>query len=601
MNDYREKNRENNLMATDRNPLLLLPYIAFFLPLYVEITGVGQVICIQWAMFRYQVMVGNDSQLIPLSAELIGILTGNFSGEMISGIIVWLVATLCLVGAFILTLFGHWTMDQKFFGWAPGLILISGSLFLISGLVRYAVATDPSGTSFVPAGILFILFAGWWAYRNYRTAKPQQGTGIPASQVSPIKVFGVPLKGVRWETLKKDLIILGFTSLVVKLLVISVALPALLGHVLSADMTLYYWSADTIFQGRLPYISFYSEYPQLFFIPLLVAYLPLAAAPSFTGFLITFGTMNLVFDLATLTCVYILAARFFGQNRAFCVGLMYATAFSTAFFIPILFDIIPTFFLVFSLCCFLHGKELASYLSTSVGVLLKWFPFACFPVFFISNLKNGRNMRDFRNGVFFSVLLAAACMIPFFLINQEKFFETYRFHIVRTPEAHSFVYYCDTVVSFLFHVQIPGNIFLILMILAECILLYWYFRHLDNSELTLTCVLFLSVLIFFFTNKVMATYYIVWMTPFLVLFLVGSLRHLILFYVIQIVMFLETPVLLGIVYKPYWDYSVLENSLPSIPFVFYTVKFAIFFVLLYVIIRDLRQHQTTPSSRQIQE
>jgi hypothetical protein len=592
MNDPREKNRENNLMATDRNPLLLLPYLAFFLPLYIEISGHGQAFCIQWAMFRCQVMAGDDTLLIPFSAEIISILTGNFPEELITGIIVWAVATVCLVGAFILTLRGLWTMDRKYLVWAPGLLLISGSLFLISGLVRYAVVTDPSGTIFLPAGILFILFAGWWGYRNHQKTMPQQETGAPASPVSPIILFGVPLKGIRWQTLKKDLIILAFTGLVVKLLVISVALPAL-EQILTGDMTLYYWYADSIFQGRFPYISYYAEYPQLFFIPLIIAYLPLLFGPDFTGFLFTFGTMNLLFDLGTLACVYILAARFFGQAHAFRAGFLYATAISTAFFIPILFDIIPTFFLVFSLCCFIHGKEMASYLSAAAGVLLKWFPFACFPVFFLSNLKNGRDMKNFRNGVVVSILAATVCMLPFVLLNTGKFIETYRFHIVRQPEAHSFVYYLDTIFS-PFHVQVYSHLFLIIMVLAECFLLYWYFRRLDGSDLTLTYVLFLSVLIFFLCNKVMGTYYLVWLTPFLAILLLGSLRHLVLFYAVQIVMFLETPVLLGIVYKPYWDYSVLENSLPSIPFVFYTVKFAVFFVLLYVIIRDLRHLQ--PSS-----
>lgn len=582
-------------MATDRKPLLLLPYIAFFLPLYIEVSGPGQAFCLQWAMFRYQVAVGHDTLIIPLSAEIIGILTGNFPGELISGVVVWLVATLCLVGAFILTLRGLWTMDQTFFAWIPGLLLISGALFLISGLVRHAFATDPSGTIFVPAGILFILFAGWWAYRNSSGVLPSPVTDAPASPATPVLFFGVPLKGIGWQILKKDLIILAFTGLVVKLLVISAALPAL-DQILTGDMTLYYWYADSIFQGRFPYLNYYAEYPQLFFIPLIIAYLPLLAGPDFTGFLFTFGTMNLLFDLGTLVCVYILAARFFGQDHAFRAGLLYATAISTAFFIPILFDIIPTFFLVFSLCCFIHGKEMASYLSAAAGVLLKWFPFACFPVFFLFNLKNGRDMKDFRNGVVLSLLAAAACMLPFVLLNTGKFIETYRFHIVRLPEAHSLVYYLDAVFSTLIHVQIYSNLFLIIMVLAECLLLYWYYRHLDTSELALTCVLFISVLIFFLCNKVMGTYYLVWLTPFLAILLLGSLRHLLLFYAVQIVMFLETPVLLGIVYKPFWDYSVMENSLPSLPFVFYTVKFAIFLVLLYVVIRDLRHHKL-PTAR----
>jgi hypothetical protein len=540
MNNGRENDTGNYLMATDRDPLLLLPYISFFLPLYAEIFSSGQGISIQWAMFRYQVGPGSDTQLIPFSVEVLQLLTAFSSGHDVAEVILWLIATGCMVGAFVMTLYGLWAMDRRFLTRAPVVLILSGFFFLVSVLIRYAFLRDSCGNFFIPAGILCMFFFGWWGYRYVSRAPRSMQPEISAIPAQPVRFFSVTLAGIEKKTLKKDLIILAFTGLVVKLLVISAALP-MIGSIISGDMTLYYWYADSIFHGRYPYISFNAEYPQFFFIPLIAAYFPLMTGPEFTGFLCTFGTMNLLFDLGTLVCVYILAARFFDQARAFRAGLLYATAISTAFFIPILFDIIPTFFLVFSLCCFIHGRELVSYLSAAAGVLLKWFPFACFPVFFISNLKNRREMNVFRNGATLSILLAAACMLPFFLLNQGKFIDTYRFHIVRLPEAHSLVYYCDAVFSSFFHVQVPGNVFLILMVLAECFLLYGYFRYLDGSELTLTGVLFLSVLVFFLCNKVMATYYLVWMTPFLAILLGGSLRHLIVFYAIQIIMYLETP------------------------------------------------------------
>ena len=66
-------------------------------------------------------------------------------------------------------------------------------------------------------------------------------------------------------------------------------------------------------------------------------------------------------------------------------------------------------------------------------------------------------------------------------------------------------------------------------------------------------------------------------------------------------MYLETPVLLRIVYTPYKYYSAIENSLPSVSFVFYTVKFSIFFVLLYVIVRDLWKIQDSGASSRVPE
>ena len=162
---------------------------------------------------------------------------------------------------------------------------------------------------------------------------------------------------------------------------------------------------------------------------------------------------------------------------------------------------------------------------------------------------------------------------------------------MRPSEAHALIYYMDAIVLFFINLQPVSKISLPLFILIECILLYWYYRYLDETALTLTYVIFLSVFTFVLFNKVLSTYYIIWLTPFLALLLVRSMRHILLFYVIQIIMFVETPVLLHIVYTPYKDYFVIENSTLSVSFAFYTVKFAIFFILLYVIVRDLRRIQ----------
>jgi hypothetical protein len=426
---------------------------------------------------------------------------------------------------------------------------------------------------------------------------------MPAANLpsdKPVRIFSITLSGINRSVLKKDLIILVFVSFSVKMLVLSAALSTL-QVILTGDMTLYYWYAHSIILGKLPYINFFAEYPQFFFIPIVLAILPLWGNPNFIGYLFSFGAMTLVFDLATLICVYILAAKFFGQDKAFLSGLLYVTALSSAFFIPIVYDIIPTFFLVFSLCCFIYGKETTACISTTVGFLLKWFPFVCFPFFYLSILKNRGDLRSFRTGVIASAFLVAACIVPFIVIDSEKFFRTYMFHIVRLPEGHSLVYYLDTVFAFLINLQPVSKISLLLMILAECLLMYWYYRHLDGTALTLTYALFLSVFIFILFNKVLATYYIVWTMPFLALLLVHSRWHILLFYAVQIIMYLETPVLLRIVYTPYKYYSVIENSLPSVSFVFYTVKFSIFFVLLYVIVRDLWKIQVSGASSRVPE
>ena len=577
-------------MVNYRNPHLLLPYLCFLIPLNIAVFGSGTGAALQWALFRYQQIPGTDVSLVSFTHDLPLLLAGTLPGRSALATLIWFSAVCFLTGSFLLTLHGFLAWDRASMKRAAVVLIVSGLFFLLADVVQYGLILQGPYGSCIPAGIPVVIIAGWWAYRYNPYPKNVQGPAHKVTDDDPVRIFSIPLSGINKGIMKKDLIILVFVSLIVKMLVLSAALETL-QTILTGDMTLYYWYAHSILLGRLPYVNYYAEYPQFFFIPVVLAILPLLGNPSFTGYLFSFGAITLVFDMATLVCVYILAAKFFGQERAFLSGLLYATALSIAFFIPIVYDIIPTFFLVFSLCCFIYGKETTSYIAAAAGVLLKWFPFACFPFFYLSTLKNKRGLGSFRTGVIASILIVVVCSVPFIVINAEKFFHTYMFHIVRLPESHSLIYYLDAVSLFLFNLQPVDKISIILLILTECLLMYWYYRYLDGTALTLTYVLFMSVFIFVLLNKVLATYYLIWLTPFLALFLARSLRHILLFYVVQIIMYLEIPVLFKLVYSPYVGYPVIENSLPSLSFVFYTVKFSIFFVLLYVIVRDVRKLQ----------
>ena len=587
-------------MANYRNPLVILPYLCFMIPLNIYVVGNWLGAGMQWALFRYQPLPGADVSLVAFTRDISLFLAGTLAGRSALGVLIWFSAVCFLTGSFMLALLGLSVRNRNYAKGAALVFISSGLLFLLSDVVQYGVTLQgPSGFC-VPVGIPLILVSGWWAYRSDPFPEIVPGSVRKVPSDTQVRIFSITLSEIDRGTLKNDLLILILISLIVKMLVLSSALTTLLS-ILPGDMTLYYWYAHSIVLGKIPYISFNAEYPQLFFVPVVLAILPFMGNPDFTSYLFSFGAITIAFDIATLVCVYVLAARFFGQERAFLSGLLYTTAISVAFFIPIVYDIIPTFFLVFSLCCFVYGRDVTAYVSAAVGVLLKWFPFACFPFFYLSTKKNKRELSSFRTGVIATILLFAACSVPFILINADKFFRTYMFHILRPSEAHSFVYYMDAVSLFLINLQPVSKISLFLFILAECVLLYWYYRHLDGTALTLTYVLFLSVFTFVLFNKVLATYYIIWLTPFLALLLARSTKHILLFYLVQIIMFLETPVLLRIVYTPYKDYFVIENSMLSVSFVFYTVKFAIFFILLYVIVRDVRRLQDPGEQTHVKE
>jgi len=195
-----------------------------------------------------------------------------------------------------------------------------------------------------------------------------------------------------------------------------------------------------------------------------------------------------------------------------------------------------------------------------------------------------------------SVLLTAVVVVPVMFVSMSGFLKTYQSHFTRSVEIHSLVYYLDTISSFIFHVSPFDTWSFVLLVAGELVLLYWYFRYLDGQPLTLVYLVFAALLLFVLINKVFSACYLIWLTPFLALILVHSRRRILLFYLAQAVIYLETPVLFKIVYGPLTFgadprlyYTVLDNSLPSFSFIFYTVKFAVFFAILWVCIRDVKE------------
>jgi hypothetical protein len=303
--------------------------------------------------------------------------------------------------------------------------------------------------------------------------------------------------------------------------------------------------------------------------------------------------MHLI-DSATVICVYFIALRLFGQQKAFLCSVLYATAFSSAFLVSATYDSFPTFFLVLSVLLFLYGKEIPAYVSATVGTMAKWFPVFCFPYYILYTLKNKGATDSLKKGILLSCSIIVFTVVPFIVLNYHVFLKTYSFHVGREAYFRSWIYYMDLISQYYFNSEPFVHLSLVLLVVVECALLYWYYKYLDGEQSTLCYLILLSIFCFILLNKVLAPHYIVWITPFLALFLSNSVRQIVLFYLLQLIMYVEAPLLLQQTVREYSfaGTSLLANPNAFVPFVFYSVKFVIFFVILYVIIRDVHRIQS---------
>jgi hypothetical protein len=549
---------------------LILQSLVFLIPISYFVNGKGTATGIQWALFQYQQDIFGN-YLSSILYRSFAIIAGGPLSPRGTAALLWDCGAILLIVAFIIQLLVILEFTSASRKWSAIITAMAGFLFLLSGVVQYGlVLSGPNGLS-IPLGIPVLFVIGWLIYR-YEDPGEMQEPGLAGSARCGIS---------------DDLILIVFVSIIVKIIVFSISMYAtvLWG---SLDINLYHQYLNSVLSGQIPYIDFTVEYPQLFFVPVIIAAVPSLVLQDPSVYLPSFMVLMNLIDTCILIMVYFIGLRLFGQEKALLCSMLYATAFSSAFLVSITYDSFPTFFLVLSILLFLYGKEIPAYVSATIGALSKWFPIFCFPYYVLYSVKNRKNHDQLKNGLIISAVIVCLGIIPFIIINYPAFFRTYLFHVGREAYYRSMIYYLDSITQFFFNYQPFVDLSLVILAVFEIALLYWYYKYLDGKEITLCYVIFLSIFCFILVNKVFGPYYTIWIVPFLALFMIHSFRHVVLFYILQLVMYLESPVLLelGIREYSFAGPSFIVNAGIFHPFVFYSVKFLIFFIILCVIIRD---------------
>jgi len=555
---------------------LILQSLVFLIPLNYYAMGSGAGNGVQWALFRYQQDIFGN-YLSSVLYRSLDVIARDFPGQNASAAIMWDVGASLLVACFVLQILSILKDKPGYAKFVAIITILSGLLFLLSDIFQYGLWLNGPNGLCIPFGIPVIIVMGVIAYRcgdPDEVSKPE----LPRSNRSG---------------LLNELVLIIFISVFVKIIVFSISMFATIVSV-NQDITLYYNYMNLAISGNIPYIDYMIEYPQFFLIPVFIAAIPSLILHSPLVYLSSFMILMLLIDTATLIGVYFIALRLFGQQKAFLCSVLYATAFSSAFLVATIYDSFPVFFLVVSVLLFLYGKEVPAYISATVGTMAKWFPVFCFPYYILFTIKNKRATGSLKKGILLSCCIVFLTVVPFIVLNYQAFLKTYLFHVGREAYFRSWIYYMDLISKYYFDSEPFVHLSLVFLVVVECALLYWYYRYLDGKQSTLCYLILLSIFCFILLNKVFAPYYILWVTPFLALFLINSVRQVFLFYLLQVLIYIEHPILLqqGVREYSFTGTSLLTHPTVFDPFVFYSVKFMIFFVILYVIIRDVRRTQS---------
>jgi len=417
----------------------------------------------------------------------------------------------------------------------------------------------------------------------------------PGKEEPGTRFFGFVIRGTDQFTLRKHVLILAALSLVMKWVTVFITQDVFLSFVDLFDITYYLKFALRIFGGQVPYAGFSLDYPQgalvTILLPLLLVILsgglPALAGGNPMGYILFHQAIMVLLDLGTTILVYLIGLRLFDEKRAFRAGILYATAFSAAYFVLTKYDSYPTFFLMLSVALFIYGRETGAYLAGAWGFLTKWFPVLALPYFLILDLKSGVEKKVITRNIGLSVLLVLVVTVPFFILSPSGFITTYTINTGFNTLTHGFIFYLDFITKTLTGVAIFSTISLPLAVLAELGLLYVFYRRPSTTPLALCAFILFAVFAFILTNKIASPQYLQWVAPFLAIFLAGSAVEAVLFYAAQFWWFLEFPVLYNVIYNTIAGYGPAGAGFPTVTFLFFTVKFALIFTLIWVVARRL--------------
>jgi hypothetical protein len=399
--------------------------------------------------------------------------------------------------------------------------------------------------------------------------------------------LGTTFESVRKETVKGQLIRLVLLSLATKGLVLLATIALFHSFFDLFDLNFYLEKGLLLAQGQVPYVSFGFDYPPLIFIPIGLALLPALALQSGAVFVFGFVILMVLCDLGTLLCVYFIGLKAWDQRTAWYAGLVYATAFSAAYFVLTKYDAFPTLLLMGAVLFTIYGMKVRGYISATLGFFAKLYPAAAFP-FLVFHNAGTSSLKD-------EVITALKVFLPFFVVLVVPLL------ILRPESAGTYLFatgagvgvYANTATHTLYtwlhdllHAGLSVetvSLFMYILLGASLLLLLWVgWKERGRSPVTLLKLIACAVFALVLFSKFRSPQYILWYTPFLALLVAGNPLKTGLFYLTQALAYLEFPLMFGAFYVNL-NYVAPAGS-PSwyLTLVFFTVE-NLALILLFVL------------------
>lgn len=406
----------------------------------------------------------------------------------------------------------------------------------------------------------------------------------------PFTILSVRYKNVNVQTIKQHLLYLLIASLMTKFIVL-VATPTIFGSFIDYfDIGFYFEHAVLITQGQLPYIGYNFDYPVLIFVPILIALIPAMLFQNALVFAYSFQLLMVLCDIVTLLCIYFIALKIHNEHSAFLAGLIYATAFSTSYFVLTKYDAFPTCLLMLAVFFTICGMNMKGYIAAGLGFFAKIFPAIAFPFLILHNTKKSSLKTEIIAVSKVMIPLCLVLLLPVLVIRPESI-KTYLFATGASVGVYvnTATYTLYSWLSGVGHLGIsPENVSLLmygLMGITMLYLLYSAYTDTEKRPVTLLKTLLCAFITIIFFTKFHSPQYLVWFTPLLCLLVADDIYKVVLFYIVQIFAYIEFPLMFGNFYTNLEYTNPAGSSGWYLTLFFFTLQYLTILALVYAIIR----------------
>ncbi|WP_321505817.1 hypothetical protein [uncultured Methanoregula sp.] len=418
-----------------------------------------------------------------------------------------------------------------------------------------------------------------------------ESTGSKGKKGKPsFEFLNVRFDKIERDTVIRHIVLLIAASLLTKLVLVFVTTFIFQSFIDLFDIGFYFDHAKLLLQGQLPYVNYSFDYPVLVFVPITIAFVPALLLQNAMVFVYSFQILMVLADIVTILCIYFIALRLWDEKRAFFAGLIYATAFSTAYFVLTKYDAFPTAFLMAAILFTVYGMNIKGYLSATLGFFAKIFPAIAFPFMILYNAKDTSIKEEIVSVLKIVVPISIVLFLPILLIRPDVI-NTYLF-----ATGSSVGIYANTATNTICfwlqdigHIGIPGSTVSLFMyiLMGLFLLLLVFVAYIDTKKnpVTLLKILLCAIFCLVFFTKFHSPQYIVWFTPFLCLLVVDSPYKIILFYLTQVFAYIEFPLMFGRYYTNLEYASTVGSSDWYLTLFFFTAEYVALLVLIFLTVR----------------